>query len=133
MLHGRVVSQDRSQDLVVLPGRFVIDHRRPATADHEDGPWLSRMRAPDGLTVVRPAEHGDVDTWVAVYSGASAHPPGTTGMLASLLEPLAQADLPVFVSSTYSADVVLVPAEAVDLALEALTAAGHRVTAGGPD
>lgn len=111
----------------MLPGRFVIDHH-PGTADDADGPWLSRVSAPDGLTVVRPAGPGRRDTWTAFYSGASAHPPETTGMLASLLVPLARADVGVFVSSTSSADVVLVPSEAVDRAVEALTAAGHRVS-----
>lgn len=48
-------------------------------------------------------------------------------MLAAVISPLAEAEIPVFVTSTYHADVVLVPKQRRDEALRALRAAGHEV------
>lgn len=50
-----------------------------------------------------------------------------TGVLASLAVPLADAEVPVFVLSTFDTDVVLVPGDRVAAATQALTEAGHRV------
>jgi hypothetical protein len=50
-----------------------------------------------------------------------------TGILASLVNPLAEARVNVFAFSTYDTDYVLVPAVRLSEALAALTAAGHRV------
>jgi len=49
------------------------------------------------------------------------------GMLAALLEPLAAASVSVFVASTYHADLVFVPEEAIERAVAALRDAGHTV------
>lgn len=51
-----------------------------------------------------------------------------TGVLASLLVPLADAEVSVFTLSTFDTDWILVPADSADLAAEALTAAGHTVS-----
>ncbi|MFD0631303.1 ACT domain-containing protein [Catenulispora yoronensis] len=48
-------------------------------------------------------------------------------MLAALLGALAAAAVPVFVASTFHADLVLVPEHAVERAVEALRSAGHTV------
>ncbi len=83
---------------------------------------------------------------LSVVCDATAVPPGVTkesgwrglavrgpldfaliGVLASLAEPLAAADVPVFVVSTYDTDYVLVPGERLDAALEALRDVGHSV------
>lgn len=48
-----------------------------------------------------------------------------TGVLASLATPLADAGVPIFVVSTFDTDYVLVPAEKLAAARDALTAAGH--------
>ena len=53
-----------------------------------------------------------------------------TGVLASLAAPLAAADVPVFVLSTFDTDLVLVPADRVAAAVDALEEAGHVVDAG---
>lgn len=50
-----------------------------------------------------------------------------TGILASLVDPLAEALVNVFAFSTYDTDYLLVPAVRLDEALAALTAAGHRI------
>jgi hypothetical protein len=51
-----------------------------------------------------------------------------TGILASLVNPLAEARVNIFAFSTYDTDYLLVPAVRLDEALPALAAAGHRVT-----
>lgn len=51
------------------------------------------------------------------------------GILASVLNPLAQAGVGIFASSTFSTDYVLVKADDLERAIEALTAAGHQITA----
>jgi hypothetical protein len=48
------------------------------------------------------------------------------GVLASLLEPLADAAIPVLALGTYDTDYLLVRADDLDAALAALRAAGHR-------
>lgn len=51
-----------------------------------------------------------------------------TGVLASLATPLAEANVPVFVLSTFDTDVVLVPVDRVEAAVQALDRAGHVVS-----
>ena len=50
-----------------------------------------------------------------------------TGILAGLLEPLADAEVPVFCVSTYDTDWVLVPVAKADAAAEAWRRQGHTV------
>jgi hypothetical protein len=50
-----------------------------------------------------------------------------TGILASLVNPLAEARVNIFAFSTHDTDYVLVPAVRLSEALAALSAAGHRV------
>jgi hypothetical protein len=50
-----------------------------------------------------------------------------TGILASLVNPLADARVNIFAFSTHDTDYVLVPAVRLDEALAALAGAGHRV------
>src|SRR5512144_279535 len=51
-----------------------------------------------------------------------------TGVLASLAQPLSDAGISVFAVSTYDTDYLLVRDVALDRAVQALEAAGHRVT-----
>jgi hypothetical protein len=120
-----------AQRLRVLPGEFVIDHL-PGERSAPGGSWLSLVRAPEGLTVIREHEGGRApgDLWTGLY-GDSAHALDLPGMLAALVGPLAAAQVPVFVASTYHADVVLVPRLRRDEALGVLRGAGHEVVAGG--
>ena len=118
----------RAQRLRVVPGRFVVEHL-PAAVAPPNG-WVAQVRAPEGLTVVREvvdheSEHSEL--WTALYGGESAHGLDLPGMLAALLEPLAEAAVTVFVASTFHADLVFVPENALDRAIEALRAAGHTV------
>lgn len=108
--------------------------RLPAMADVP--PWV----AGDLVSVTRTAEE------VSIVCAADAVPIGTVvegpfraltvrgpldvtlvGVLLGLLGPLAAAEVPVFVVSTYDTDVLLVPDDRVAAAGAALTDAGHRV------
>ncbi len=50
-----------------------------------------------------------------------------TGVLAALLEPLAAAEVPVYVVSTIATDWVLVPSASADTAAQVWQSAGHTV------
>jgi len=118
-----------AQQLRVLPGDFVVEHLA-GDVQVPDGEWLALVRAPEGLTVVRPARPEDdrgTEHWSAFYGGDTAHGLDAPGMLAALLTPLAADGVPVFVASTFHADLVLVPAAKVSTALAALQSAGHVI------
>ncbi|WP_069386569.1 ACT domain-containing protein [Cellulosimicrobium cellulans] len=112
--------------LRVLPDRFVLAHDPGATFP-EDDEWVALVRAPEGLTVLRHASPfgGDGERWAGFY--ADAHGLDVPGVLASVLGPLADAGVPVFVASTFHADLVLVPEPRLDDATDALRAAGRTV------
>jgi len=123
---------DRAQRLRLVPGRFAVEHL-PAAVAPPNG-WIAQVRAPEGLTVVREVvehelEAPGVGLWRALYGGDTAHGLDLPGMLAALLEPLAAAAVPVFVTSTYHADLVLVPEADTERAVAALRDAGHSVDA----
>lgn len=50
-----------------------------------------------------------------------------TGVLASVLNPLAEAEISVFTLATFETDWILVPAGSLEAAVHALRAAGHTV------
>ena len=119
----------RAQRLRAVPGRFVVEHL-PGGVAPPNG-WIAQVRAPEGLTVIREVVDRAGETaelWSAFYGGESAHGLDLPGMLAALLGPLAGAAIPVFVASTFHADLVFVPEHAADRAVEALRAAGHEVS-----
>lgn len=90
-------------------------------------PWHVPRRA---FTVVRPARPGDdqgAERWSAFYGGDTAHGLDAPGLLAALLTPLAADGVPVFVASTFHADLVLVPAAVLPTAIAALQSAGHVI------
>ncbi|MFJ8608032.1 ACT domain-containing protein [Streptomyces sp. NPDC093675] len=118
--------------LLVLPSYFAVDHRARADTPVGDS-WLAAVRGPDGLTVVRgvsPDAAGETDCWVGLY-GDDPHSLDLPGMLAAVVGPLGSAGVPVFVASTYTSDLVLVPRERYADAEAALRAAGHEVVASG--
>ncbi|GAB2804452.1 ACT domain-containing protein [Actinoallomurus bryophytorum] len=94
-----------------------------------DDSWVALVRAPEGLTVVRATDASDPPgLWAGLYGGETAHGLDIPGMLAALIGPLAGADVPVFVASTFHADLVLVPLDRRADAVAALRDAGHTVT-----
>jgi uncharacterized protein len=122
------------QRLDVVPTPFLVEHL-PHTTLPEDDEWIALVRAPEGLTVIREAPHyAENDRWFGFYGAETAHGLEKTGMLAALVGPIAEADIPVFAASTYHADLVLVPERRLEEAVAALKTAGHEIrrTAGRP-
>jgi hypothetical protein len=109
-----------------VPSQFTVGHVPDATFP-EDDEWIALVRAPEGLTVVREAWGQDAGRrWVGFYGD---HPHGLElpGMLTAVALPLSAAEIPVFVASTFHADLVLVPVERQGDAVLALENAGHEV------
>ena len=95
------------------------------------GALWSIVRSEDELSIVCgdeqvpqavPAERG----WRALQL-AGPIPFGLTGILASVLSPLAAAGIPIFAFSTFDTDYVLVKSVDLDPALAALRQAGHVI------
>ena len=63
--------------------------------------------------------------WVALQLEGQ-FPFSMTGVLASFVQPLAAARIPIFAISTFDTDYVLIKREDVERAVEALAAAGHE-------
>jgi uncharacterized protein len=121
-----------SQRLAVVPTPFLVDHLPHVTLP-EDDEWIALVRAPEGLTVIREAPHYvENDRWFGFYGEETAHQPPKTGMLAALVGPLSDAGIPLFATSTYHADLVLVPEHRLGDAVTVLKAAGHEVTRNAP-
>ncbi|MFC9897389.1 ACT domain-containing protein [Nocardia sp. NPDC127579] len=110
--------------LSVVPSRFAIEHLPEATFP-EDDEWIALVRAPEGLTVIRDAPPWVEEKWVGFYG--TAHELDAPGVLAGLITPLAESKIPVFVASTFHADLVLVPESKLEAATASLVDAGHRV------
>lgn len=71
----------------------------------------------DGITVER--------GWIALKL-EGPFPFAMTGVLASFIQPLAEAKIPIFAISTFDTDYVLLKSEHLERALATLTAAGHQ-------
>ncbi len=121
-------------DLTVLPDVLAVC-RLPAGAEAPawfDGEvFVSVTRTPEETSVVCRAEVVPQDVRVeAGWRALRVAGPldfALTGVLLSLLAPLAAAGVSVFALSTFDTDVVLVRDDALDDALAALCDAGHRV------
>jgi uncharacterized protein len=95
------------------------------------GPMLSITRTADELSVV--CESRYVPSRVKTEKGwrclklAGPFPFAMTGVLASVLQPLADAKVSIFAISTYDTDYVMVKEKAVARAIKALRTEGHEV------
>jgi len=121
-------------DLIVLPDALAVC-RLPAGA--EAPPWMdgeafaSVTRTPEETSVVCRAAIVPWDVraeagWRALRV-AGPLDFALTGVLLSLLEPLAAAGVSVFALSTFDTDYLLVREAAREEALAALAGAGHRI------
>lgn len=96
--------------------------------------WHSVTRTPEELSIV--CEESCVPAGVRCQPGwrvlmlEGPFDFGLTGILASVLQPLAEARVPIFALSTFDTDWVLVPADRLMDACAALQAAGHQETRG---
>ncbi|KPL88418.1 ACT domain-containing protein [Ardenticatena maritima] len=97
--------------------------------------FFSITRTADELSIVCPAAL--IPAGVTAETGwrcLKVHGPldfSLVGVLRSIAEPLAQAGISIFAISTYDTDYVLVQADALPRAIEALRRAGHRVNEAG--
>ena len=122
--------------LTILPGTYAVS-RLPASAPIPDwtlgNRFLSITRTDDELSILSSQQ--------SVPEGVQHEPDwrclkvegplsfSLTGVLASLLTPLAEAEVSIFAVSTYDTDYILVKADALKEAINALLAAGHDVSA----
>jgi len=113
--------------------RLASDARIPALA--LEGEFVCVVRTRDELSIVC---REDVCTENRVPDGAPVgrgwvalklegpFPFSMTGVLASFVQPLAEAQIPIFAISTFDTDYVLVKRENLEQAVVALGAAGHE-------
>jgi hypothetical protein len=116
------------QNLRVLEGRFVLTR---VTADVRalalEADLLALVLGPDGGAAMRRDDTAE-DAWAALWNGDDPHDPDATGMLSAIVAPLAAAELPVWTAASYDGDLVLVPADRLEQAVDALRRAGHQIT-----
>lgn len=120
--------------LDVLPGPLAVcrlDPRADLEAWMGEGAFSSITRTPTELSVV--CDESAVPSGIVLEGGWRALalrgpiPFDLTGVLASLLTPLADAEVSIFAISTYDTDVVMVKGFALEAARAALAEAGHAV------
>jgi hypothetical protein len=126
----------KSLALVALPDRLAVARLPaglppPGWALAGDG-FLALTRTEDEVSIIAPEDAipprvEREDGWRALRVDGTLDF-ALTGVLASLAGPLAEADVPIFAISTYDTDYILVREDDLERAVEALAAAGHRVS-----
>ncbi len=126
-------------DLDLLPQEYAVC-RLPAgaaipvglTAGPGDNKIVSVVFTPDETSIICPADRAPADaTTESPWRCLRVVGPldlALTGILASLVGPLADARVNIFAFSTFDTDYVLVPAVRLAEALDALAGAGHRIS-----
>lgn len=121
--------------LTLLPQTYAVCRLSPtapvpAWADGQG--FVSISRNADELSVVCPQERvpggvkADLEWRCFKFQGPFAF--NETGILASVLEPLAQAKIGIFAVSTFDTDYLLIKSENLEPTLQALKSAGHTVS-----
>ena len=126
-------------DLAVLPGDYAIC-RLPAGSPFPAGLIEAAAAGPDVISVTwTPSEISIICAADQAPAGGVVNVPwrclrvngpvnlALTGILASLVNPLADARVNIFAFSTFDTDYLLVKAEDLPQAVAALRAAGHTV------
>jgi uncharacterized protein len=120
--------------LRALPGELAVCRlpvAAPAPAPGAGALW-SVTRTADELSIVCPVAEApagaEVERGWRALQVAGPLDFGLTGVLAAIATPLADADVSLFVISTYDTDYVLVREAALPAAAEALRRAGHDVS-----
>jgi hypothetical protein len=126
-------------DLDLLPEEYAVC-RLPAgsaiPASLSSGPpdksVISVTWAPDELSIICPSDRVPDDAVVETpwrcFRVVGPLDLALTGVLASLIGPLAEARVNIVTFSTYDTDYILVPTVRLTEAVGTLTRAGHRVT-----
>lgn len=127
-------------DLDLLPEEYAVS-RLPAgstlpaslSSGLDDKNVISVTWSPDEVSVICPAarvpEGAEVEAAWRCLRVAGPVELAVTGVLSSIVRPLADARVNLVAFSTYDTDYVLVPQVRLAEAVAALTAAGHRIAA----
>lgn len=118
----------------IIPGKFAVSRLPPTASIAEwigSGPFSCVTRTGDELSVVSlaasvPPEVQSEKDWTCLKL-LGPFPFQLTGILASFIDPCAQAGIPIFAVSTFDTDYVLVKDEDRDRTLATLLDAGHEL------
>ena len=125
----------------VLNERFAVCRAAadaPVPAWAQEGRFFCLARTTDELSIICPENRVDPSVFEQNRAGLKVEggwtvlklegpfPFSMTGVLASFVQPLADAQIPIFAISTFDTDYVLVKEEDLQRALPALRAAGHE-------
>ncbi|MGA9813212.1 MAG: ACT domain-containing protein [Terriglobales bacterium] len=117
-----------------LPQTFAICRLAPDApipAAITDTPFVSITRTAEELSIVCPVSQlprsAKCELPWTCFKLEGPFPFSLTGVLASILDPLAQSGIPIFAISTFDTDYVLVKEEFAASALKTLLAAGHEL------
>ena len=92
---------------------------------------MSVTRTANELSVVCPAravpDGTECETGWRIFKVEGVLDFALTGILCSVVKPLAEAGVSIFALSTYDSDYVMVKEENIEKAADVLTAAGHRI------
>ncbi|MEV4345379.1 ACT domain-containing protein [Actinoplanes sp. NPDC049596] len=125
-------------DLDLLPGEYAVCRLpagAPIPASLSEGPdeksVISLSWAPEELSIICPSDRvpdgATADTAWRCLRVVGPLDLALTGVLASLIGPLADARVNIVTFSTYTTDYLLVPAVRLTEAMDTLHAAGHRI------
>lgn len=120
------MSDDRRYEVARLPADATLGSDWLAS-----GPWLSMTRTADELSLVGP--EGTSPPGARVEPGwrllrvRGALDFAMTGVLAALAAPLADAEIPIFVVSTFDTDYLLLKDDDLEAAVTVLREHGHEV------
>ncbi|MFF5081991.1 ACT domain-containing protein [Actinoplanes sp. CA-054009] len=125
-------------DLDLLPGEYAVCRLpagSPIPASLNEGPdeksVISLSWAPEELSIICPSDRvpdgATADTAWRCLRVVGPLDLALTGVLASLIGPLADARVNIVTFSTYTTDYLLVPAVRLTEAMDTLHAAGHRI------
>ena len=122
--------------LRTLPDSYAVVRFEPGAELPEwvdAGPFRSVTRTDHEVSVVcrdRDVPEGEsVDRGWTLLETLGPQDFSLTGVIASLVEPLAEAKVPIFVISTFESDYVLVRSTDLGRAADALESAGHEFAA----
>ena len=117
-----------------LPGTFAVcrlasDASVPASKT--PAPFISITRTTEELSIVCPVSQAPQNAkcelpWIC-FKLEGPFSFSLTGVLASVIDPLAQSGIPIFAISTFDTDYLLVKEEFAESALKTLQAAGHEL------
>lgn len=122
----------RSLNFCRLPGSFAICRLAPKATVPEwalRGTFFSVTATPDEVSIVCPSaqvppEIVHENGW-ACLKLHGPFPFSETGILASFLQPISDAAIPIFAVSTFDTDYVLVKQDSLEKAVQVLRQAGH--------